>query len=147
VDTNSGAVEGSFTVGARGACSQSGGTSGSGTRYAAMPGSYSLFVGSLSTYIATFRVTGSVTGGQSTAPAKAKPKPKPSHAASPPVRLPFTGPPILQLVLLGGAVLCAGVAMIGAPRAAPAGRHRTTRHRTTRHRTTRHRRLSALRAG
>ena len=130
LDTTTGVVEGSFTVGRRGTCFQNGGTANARTTYAAMPGAYSLFVGSLSTYIATFHVT----TGQATAPAKAAPAPKAPrkhtrpHArpAHKPTRLPFTGPPLLQLMLLGGAVMCAGVALAGVPKSAPAGRHRTS---------------------
>lgn len=138
LDTGSGVVRGSFTVGPRGTCSQNAGTTSARTTYAAIPGTYSLFVGSLSTYIATFHVTSGETSGQAATPAKTTAPPKAdaptktSHrhvkareqSAPPPSSLPFTGPPILQLVLLGGAVLCAGVSMVGMPRTAPAGRHR-----------------------
>lgn len=140
LDTSSGAVQGSFTVGPRGTCTQNGGTSNARTTYAAIPGAYSLFIGSLSTYIATFHVTTDQTSGQAATPAKTTSPPKsiaPAKAphkrgskprdSSPPLptSLPFTGPPILQLVLLGGAVLCGGVAMTtGTPRAAPVGRRR-----------------------
>jgi hypothetical protein len=136
LSTTSGAVQGSFTVGARGTCSQNGGTASADKTYAALPGAYSLFVGSLSTYIATFHVTSRTTSGQVATPATTVAPPKSptktphkhvkaqNRSAQPPTKLPFTGPPILQLLLLGGAAMCAGVAMIGMPRAAPAGRHR-----------------------
>ena len=128
LNTSTGAVRGSFTVGPRGTCSQNGGTASARTTYAAIPGTYSLFVGSLSTYIATFHVTSGATSGQAATPAttaapRKHDKPRQQPAAAP-TRLPFTGPPILQLVLLGGAVLFTGVAMTGTPAAAPAGRHR-----------------------
>lgn len=136
LSTTTGVVEGAFRVGSRGTCSQNGGTANADTTYAALPGAYSLFIGSLSTYIATFHVTGTTTAGQAATPATtaAPPKsvttsprkhPKPQGASkAPPTKLPFTGPPILQLLLIGGAVLSAGVAITGTPRAAPAGRHR-----------------------
>ena len=140
LDPSSGVVQGSFTVGPRGTCTQNAGTSNARTTYAAIPGDYSLFVGSLSTYIATFHVTSAQTSGQVATPAKTTAPPKTStparaphkHAskprkssATPPRSLPFTGPPILQLVLLGGAVLCGGVAVTtGTPRTAPVGRRR-----------------------
>lgn len=138
LDSTSGVVQGSFTVGPRGRCSQNAGTSSARTTYAAIPGTYSLFVGSLSTYIATFHVTSGETSGQAATPAKTTAPPKTdapkktvrkhvrvhNKSTPPPSSLPFTGPPILQLVLLGGAVLCAGVSMLGTPRAAPVGRHR-----------------------
>jgi hypothetical protein len=138
LDNSSGVVRGSFTVGRRGTCSQNAGTANARTTYPAIPGTFSLFVGSLSTYIATFHVTSGATGGQTATPATtaapsknatARKTPhkhvRPHQQSTPsPTDLPYTGPPILQLVLLGGAVLCAGVAIVGTPRAAPAGRHR-----------------------
>ena len=135
LSTTTGVVQGSFTVGSRGTCSQNGGTANVQTTYAALPGSYSLFVGSLSTFIATFHVTSRTTSGQAATPATTAAPPKSparsprnvrahSSSSTPPTKLPFTGPPILQLLLLGGAVLCAGAAMVGTPRAAPTGRHR-----------------------
>jgi len=134
LDTLSGAVRGSFTVGSRGTCSQDGGTPKAGTKYDALPGRYSLFVGSLSTYIANFRVT----PGQVSSPAKTAPPKKPTVAPKPqkthkpaqphahpptPTHLPFTGPPLLQMTLLAGAAACAGLALTAMPRA-PRGRHR-----------------------
>lgn len=140
LDTGTGAVDGSFTVGARGTCSQDGGTSREGTTYAAMPGRYSLFIGSLSTYIASFHLTaGSAITTHSQRPAPATPPthshPKavhPNRQPPPPGRLPFTGPPILQLTLVAAAAVCAGGALFGVPRAAPAGRHRAVSGRHAR---------------